>query len=63
MKKITLLLSALMIAGVSFACDGDKGKKGCCKKSEKTACCKKDSKHCKDAAKAEKTGEKEVSKK
>ncbi|WP_276132646.1 hypothetical protein [Polluticoccus soli] len=42
MKKLTLLLSALLIAGVTFACDGDKGKKACCKKGEaKKECCKK----------------------
>lgn len=41
MKKLTLLLCGLMIAGVTFACDGDKGKKECCKKGEKKECCKK----------------------
>jgi hypothetical protein len=42
MKKLTLLMGALMIAGASFACDGDKGKKACCKKGEaKKECCKK----------------------
>ncbi|GEM_PF-1998851 len=42
MKKLTLLLSALVIAGASFACDGKgKGDKACCKKSEKKECCKK----------------------
>lgn len=52
MKKLTLLLSALMIAGVTFACDGDKGKKACCKKGEtKKECCKKGGKDCKHAAK------------
>lgn len=49
MKKLTLLMGALMIAGASFACDGDKGKKACCKKGEaKKECCKKGSKDCKD---------------
>lgn len=47
MKKLTLLMGALMIAGASFACDGDKGKKACCKKGEaKKECCKKGSKDC-----------------
>ena len=47
MKKITLLLSALMIAGVTFAHDGKsccKGNKGKC--SKESACCK-DKAHCK----------------
>ena len=49
MKKLTLLMGALMIAGASFACDGDKGKKACCKKGEaKKECCKKGGKECKD---------------
>jgi len=46
MKKLTLLLSALMIAGVTFAHDGKdccKGKKEKCTKE--SACCK-DKKHC-----------------
>jgi len=51
MKKLTLLIAGLMIAGSTFAhdCKGDKhcckGKKGDCKKEakagEKKACCKK----------------------
>ncbi len=45
MKKLTLLMGMLLIAGATFACDGDKGKKACCKKSEKKECCKKDAKH------------------
>lgn len=50
MKKLTLLMGALMIAGASFACDGGKGDgKACCKKSEKKECCKKGEK--KDCAK------------
>ena len=42
MKKLTLLLGALMISGAIYAGDGD-GKKGkeCCKKGEKKECCKK----------------------
>lgn len=53
MKKLSLLLCALMITGVTFACDGDKkcdkkhckSKTECCsKKSGKKACCKKDAK-------------------
>ena len=47
MKKLTLLLSALMIAGVTFAHEG----KDCCKgkkeKCNKEAACCKDKKHCK----------------
>jgi hypothetical protein len=43
MKKLTLLLGVLMIAGASYACDGNKDK-GCCKKGEKKECCKKDAK-------------------
>ena len=55
MKKLTLLLSALMIAGVTFACDGDKGKKACCKKGEaKKECCKKDAKANKEKASTDK---------
>ncbi len=43
MKKLTLLLGALVIAGSVFACDGKKcGKE--CKKGEKKECCKKDGK-------------------
>jgi hypothetical protein len=52
MKKLTLFLGALMIAGASFACDGGKdGKKACCKKEEKASCSKKDNKHCEKSAK------------
>lgn len=50
MKKLTLLLGALMIAGVTFAHDG----KGCCKKKakcQKEHCCKDK----KDAKKDEKS--------
>ncbi len=43
MKKLTLLLGVLMIAGASYACDGGK-EKGCCKKGEKKECCKKEAK-------------------
>jgi hypothetical protein len=56
MRKLTLLIGALLIAGASFACDGDKKEaKACCKKSEKKECCKKgDKKACaKDEAKKE----------
>ncbi|HXS35084.1 MAG TPA: hypothetical protein VN721_00175 [Flavipsychrobacter sp.] len=42
MKKVTLLLSALLIAGASFAHDG----KGSCCKKETKACCKKEGKAC-----------------
>ncbi|HRO42513.1 MAG TPA: hypothetical protein PL009_06745 [Flavipsychrobacter sp.] len=55
MKKLTLFLGALMIAGASFACDGKKDAKACCKKGDKKeakACCSKDEKKdCKHAAK------------
>lgn len=57
MKKLTLLLGVLMIAGASYACDGNKGKKACCKKGDakKECCSKKDSKDCKhDKAAADK---------
>jgi len=56
MKRITLLLATLMIAGAVFAHDG--GKKECCKKGEKKECCKKNGKECaKDKeAKKESTG-------
>ena len=47
MKNLTVLMGVLLIAGSVFACDGDKGKKACCKKGEKKECCKKDGKHCK----------------
>lgn len=45
MKKLTLIIAGLMIAGSSFAAPCDKDKKACCKdkkeaKSDK-ACCKK----------------------
>ena len=57
MKKLTLLLSALVIAGASFACDGKKEGKACCKKGDKKeakACCSKDEKkNCKHASKKE----------
>lgn len=47
MKKLTLFVAALMIAGVTYACDGGGKDKGCCKKSEKKECCKKgDKKSC-----------------
>lgn len=52
MKKLTLFLGALMIAGASFACDGGKEAKACCKKGEKKECCKKgDKKDCAKEAK------------
>ena len=55
MKKLTLLLGALMIAGASFACDGDKGKKACCKKGDaKKECCKKGAKECQKEKAADK---------
>lgn len=66
MKKLTLLVATLFIAGASFACDGDKGKKACCKKGDKKeakACCKKgEGKECKgDHAKTETATEKKAS--
>lgn len=56
MKKLTLLLGVLMIAGATYAGDGGKDKKSCCKKGEKKECCKKDGKHC-DKEKTEKKEE------
>ena len=49
MKKLTLFVAALVMAGSAFACDGSKD---CCKKGQKTgkACCKK------EAAATTKTG-------
>lgn len=52
MKKVTLFLAALVVAGSSFAYDGKccKGKKESCSKEKKEACskgkgcCKKDKK-------------------
>lgn len=56
MKKLTLLLSALVITGAVYACDGKgKGDKACCKKGEKKECCKKDSKSCDKHETAKKT--------
>lgn len=49
MKKLTLLLGVLMIAGATYAGDGAK-EKGCCKKGEKKECCKKGAKECKKDA-------------
>lgn len=55
MKKLSLLVCALMIAGATFACGGDGGKdKKCCKKDAKKECCKKgEKKSCDKDAKAE----------
>jgi hypothetical protein len=55
MKKLTLLLGALMIAGATYACDGGKDAKACCKKGEKKECCSKkhDKKCCDKEAKKE----------
>jgi hypothetical protein len=41
MKKLTLFVAALVMAGSAFACDGSKD---CCKKGQKggKACCKKE---------------------
>ncbi len=44
MKQLTLFIGALMIAGATFAGDGGKGSKACCKKGEKKECCKKNEK-------------------
>lgn len=50
MKKWTLLMATLFIAGASYACEGKCDKKNCCKKGAKKegkACCKKkDGKDC-----------------
>lgn len=45
MKKLSLLLGILMIAGASYACDGNKDK-ACCKKGEKKECAKSTAKAC-----------------
>lgn len=46
MKKLTLFVGALMIAGFTFAGDGG-NKKACCKKGDKKeACAKKDDASC-----------------
>lgn len=69
MKKLSLLLAALMITGASFACDGNKNCKSgdkCCKKEvaakgkEAKACCKK---NVADADKDGKSAEKQDDKK
>lgn len=64
MKKLTLIVGALLIAGASFACGGDKGK-ACCKKGSeaKKECCKKgEKKDCHKSAEAKKeTSEKKTS--
>ena len=56
MKKITLFLAALAVAGSSFAYDGKccKGKKEGCSKEKKEACAKGKG-CCKKGSKAEKT--------
>lgn len=65
MKKLTLIVGALLIAGATFACDGDKKTKACCKKDgAKKECCKKgEKKDCAkgDAAKKGGTSEKKTS--
>lgn len=63
MKKLTLLVCALVVAGSVFACDGDKGgKKECCKKGAKKECCKKgEKKSCDKAKKASKEEAKKAS--
>jgi hypothetical protein len=63
MKKVTLFLAALAVAGSSFAYDGKccKGKKESCSKEKKEACakgkgcCKKDAKSAEKTEKTEKT--------
>lgn len=63
MKKVTLFLAALAVAGSSFAFDGKccKGKKEACSKEKKEACakgkgcCKKDAKSAEKTEKTEKT--------
>ena len=63
MKKVTLFLAALAVAGSSFAYDGKccKGKKEACSKEKKEACakgkgcCKKDAKSAEKTEKTEKT--------
>jgi hypothetical protein len=53
MKKVTLFIAALFVAGSSFAYDGKccKGKKETCSKEKKEACAK-DKGCCKKGAKA-----------
>lgn len=46
MKKLTLLIAGLMIAGITYAAPCDKDK-ACCKNKSKTEC-KKDKDNCKD---------------
>jgi len=62
MKKLTLLLGILMIAGASYAKDG----KSCCKKDAKctkeSACCK-DKKNCKKECSKETAAKKTDTKK
>lgn len=55
MKKLTLLLAGLMIAGMSYAAPCDKDK-ACCKNKSKTEC-KKDKGACKDKKACCKKGE------
>lgn len=63
MKKVTLFLAALAVAGSSFAYDGKccKGKKEKCSKEKKEACakgkgcCKKGEKSAEKSEKMEKT--------
>ncbi|MEN9571349.1 MAG: hypothetical protein RL172_2580 [Bacteroidota bacterium] len=59
MKKVLVLATAaLLVSGVSFADNGKKCKKACCKKTEKKECCKKSSgKSCGKTVEKEKTAQ------
>jgi hypothetical protein len=48
MKKLTLLVAGLMLAGASFAAPCDKDKKACCKGKNKTECKKEAKADCKE---------------
>jgi len=63
MKKLSLFLCAMMIVGATFACDGDKGKKACCKKGAKKECCKKgEKKSCDKKAQSDKDADAKAAK-
>jgi hypothetical protein len=47
MKKLTLIVAGLLIAGATYAAPCDKNK-SCCKGKSKTECSKKEKSACKD---------------
>jgi hypothetical protein len=59
MKKLTLLIAGLLLAGSSFAapCDKDKKTSACCKGKNKTECKKEAKADCKDKKACCKKGE------